>query len=159
MSGPQHVELELLGRRIGRLRASHSWTQQDLADRLAMSRTAVSHLEASISQPSERTVILLAGLFRLEPLDLVEGTTYPLSKAERLPAIVPRYTEIDLQIAMLRNEQSIWVHLPEAALEQRRSYWNEMLSAIMDLSIDAPSRSVLKEILRELRSYASVPAR
>ena len=46
---------ENLGRRIARLRGSLGWTQQDLAARLAISRVAVSHLEAGLSVPSERT--------------------------------------------------------------------------------------------------------
>src|SRR3954447_18468783 len=36
---------ELLGKRVAALRAGLGWTQQDLADRLAISRVAVSHIE------------------------------------------------------------------------------------------------------------------
>ena len=38
--------------------------------------------------PGERTVALLAGLFKIEPHELVAGTDYPLAKAERLPVVV-----------------------------------------------------------------------
>jgi transcriptional regulator with XRE-family HTH domain len=92
---------ESLGQRIARLRTRLGWTQADLADRLAASRVAVSHFEASLALPSERTIVLLAGLFKLEPADLVEGTGYPIAKAERLPAVACRYTEADLQLALL----------------------------------------------------------
>src|SRR3954447_5135504 len=78
---------ENLGTRIADLRAKLGWTQQDLADRVGISRVAISHLEAGMSQPGERTVALLAGLFRLEPHELVAGTTYPPAKAERLPVV------------------------------------------------------------------------
>src|SRR5262245_66277336 len=88
---------ERLGERIARLRCHLGWTQQELADRIAISRVAVSHLELGISVPSERTVALLAGAFHLEPLDLVDGTAYPEAKAERLPLVAARYTEIELQ--------------------------------------------------------------
>ncbi|MGE0795797.1 MAG: helix-turn-helix transcriptional regulator [Acidimicrobiia bacterium] len=54
---------EKLGRRIAERRAVLGWTQSDLADRLGISRVAVSHLEAGMSQPGERTVALLAGVF------------------------------------------------------------------------------------------------
>ena len=57
---------ETLGERIGRLRSQLGWTQQELADRLAISRVAVSHLEMGISVPSERTIVLLAGVFHVE---------------------------------------------------------------------------------------------
>lgn len=98
------MEEEQLGKRIARLRTQHGWTQQTLADRLAISRVAVSHLEMDLSFPSERTITLLAGLFKLEPFQLVEGTLYPQAKAERLPLVTCRYTEIELQLALLRND-------------------------------------------------------
>ena len=76
-----------LGRRIAMLRAGVGWTQQELADRLAVSRVAVSHIEAGLRDPGERTVALLAGLFKMEPWQLVEGTSYPAAKSERLPLL------------------------------------------------------------------------
>ena len=63
---PENLAPEL-GRRIADLRAKLGWTQQDLADRLGVSRVAVSHLEAGMSIPGERTVALLAGVFRSSP--------------------------------------------------------------------------------------------
>ncbi|HEY1013124.1 MAG TPA: helix-turn-helix transcriptional regulator, partial [Herpetosiphonaceae bacterium] len=78
---------ESFGLRLARLRASRGWTQQALAERLALSRVAVSHFEMGQAVPSERTIILLAGLFRLEPHELVAGTFYPEGKALRLPAV------------------------------------------------------------------------
>src|SRR3954470_17599285 len=52
-----------LGQRIASLRAARGWTQQQLADRLGVSRVAISHVETEINSPGERTVALLAGLF------------------------------------------------------------------------------------------------
>jgi transcriptional regulator with XRE-family HTH domain len=95
---------ERFGRRVAALRGDAGWSQTELAERLAMSRTAVSHLEASMRDASERTVIVLAGLFHLEPGELVHGTDYPPAKAERLPATVARYTEIELQCALAEHD-------------------------------------------------------
>lgn len=95
---------ELLSQRLALLRVKHNLTQQEVADRLAISRVAVSHLEAGLSVPSERTITLLAGLYKCEPLDLVSGTNYPDSKAERLPAVACRYTEVELQLALLEHD-------------------------------------------------------
>ena len=53
------------------------------------------------TRPSERTVALLAGLFRLEPHDLVAGTSYPTAKSDRLPLVVTRWTEVEHQLALL----------------------------------------------------------
>jgi transcriptional regulator with XRE-family HTH domain len=86
------------------LRAQRGWTQEELAERLAASRVAVSHFEAGLALPSERTVVLLAGLFKQEPHELIAGTDYPDAKAERLPSIVCRYTEVEVQIALLRRD-------------------------------------------------------
>ena len=98
--------VEPLGRRIAQLRNELGWTQQELADRVGISRTALSHLEASgmSSVPGERTIALLAGIFKLEPHELVSGTNYPPAKAERLPVVVTRYTEVELQLRLLERE-------------------------------------------------------
>lgn len=93
-----------LGQRISVLRAERGWTQQQLADRLGISRVAVSHLETDLNTPSERTVAILAGLFRLEPHDLVAGTSYPMAKADRLPLVVARWTEVEHQLALLERD-------------------------------------------------------
>ena len=90
-----------LGARLAAHRKALGWTQQELADRLGASRAAVSHMEAGLSIPSERTVALMAGMFKCEPHDLVAGTGYPTAKAERLPAVVCRYTEVELQLRLL----------------------------------------------------------
>jgi transcriptional regulator with XRE-family HTH domain len=104
-SPPDPLVPESLGRRIADHRAKLGWTQQELADRLAVSRVAVSHLEAGMSMPGERTVALLAGLFKVEPHDLVAGTAYPSAKADRLPVVVARHTEVELQLALLAQDR------------------------------------------------------
>jgi hypothetical protein len=37
----------------------------------------------------------------MEPHELVAGTSYPGAKAERLPVVVCRYTEVELQLRLL----------------------------------------------------------
>ena len=76
-------DAESFGKRIARLRQQRGWTQERLAERLAVSRVAVSHIEMGLSIPSERTVVLLAGLFDTEPHLLVAGSNYPDAKRER----------------------------------------------------------------------------
>lgn len=108
-SEPAHSPTpEAIGKRIARLRSERGWTQQSLSARLAISRVAVSHIEMDLTFPSERTVILLAGLFKLSPFDLVEGTTYPQAKAERLPEIVCSYTQLEAEL-MLFNKDLTWL--------------------------------------------------
>lgn len=100
---PENLSPEL-GRRVADLRGKRGWTQQDLAARLAVSRAAVSHVEAGLSIPGERTVALLAGLFAMEPHELVAGTDYPAAKAERLPVVVARWTEVEHRLALLERD-------------------------------------------------------
>jgi transcriptional regulator with XRE-family HTH domain len=96
--------LETIGKRIAFQRQTHGWTQQSLADRLAMSRVAISHIEMDLTVPSERSITLMAGIFKQSPTELVEGTTYPRAKAERLPEVANLYTELELQHALMIND-------------------------------------------------------
>lgn len=95
---------ETIGKRIARLRQAQGYTQEQLAERTAISRVAVSHIEMDISLPGERTVTLLAGVFKCSPTALVADTTYPLAKAERLPAFTCCYTEVEYQLGLLEND-------------------------------------------------------
>lgn len=125
----------VLGHRIATLRASRGWTQNDLASRAAISRVALSHIEAGMSVPGERTVVLLAGLLQVEPHELVEGTTYPVAKAERLPATAPRYTELEHQLALL--------DLALAGCSNPRERWLPVLEALEASSFDHAERSTI----------------
>jgi len=98
------LDIEPIGKRIAHLRMDKGWTQQYLAERLAISRVAISHIEMGLSTPSERTVTLLAGLYKLQPHKLVEGTTYPQAKCEKLPHIVCFYTSLELLLTILEND-------------------------------------------------------
>jgi transcriptional regulator with XRE-family HTH domain len=98
------VPPESIGKRIAKLRLTNGWTQQSLASRLAISRVAVSHIEMDLTIPSERTITLLAGLFKLNPHELVAGTTYPIAKSERLPTHACCYTRLELDLKLLGND-------------------------------------------------------
>ena len=105
---------ETIGARIAHLRRDRGWTQQALAERIAISRVAISHIEMDLSTPSERTIALLAGVFKLSPREVVAGTTYPQAKTERLPFVVCRHTELELKVALLRRDVSWLERLQEA---------------------------------------------
>lgn len=133
-----------LGQRISAMRAERGWTQQELAERLAISRTGVSHLEAGMSTPGERTIALLAGLFKLEPHELVEGTSYPTAKAERLPVVVCRYTEVELQLRLLELDEERGLDAP------RRADWSERLRVLAKVTHDRGEAALLDEARRRL---------
>ena len=123
-----------LGQRIARLRHELGWTQQELAARVAISRVAVSQLESGASIPSERTITLLAGVFKLEPHELVADTDYPTAKAERLPVTAARYTEVELQLRMF-------------AASPDDPSWPDRLRMLLQLSHDAREREAIRAAL------------
>ena len=119
-----------LGTRLAAHRKALGWTQQELAERLGASRTAVSLMESGLSTPSERTVALLAGIFKMAPHDLVAGTAYPFAKAERLPVVVCSYTEVELQLRLLEAD----------AAAGRLAGWDERLRLLLKETHDAGER-------------------
>jgi transcriptional regulator with XRE-family HTH domain len=150
---PQHSEMpETLGKRIARLRAARGWTQEGLAERLAASRVAVSHFEMGLALPSERTIVLLAGLFKLEPHELVAGASYPAAKSERLPAVACRYTEVELQLALLQRDLAWLARVGgDAAWDSVVEEWRAKLSALSDRVYDVAERRMLEEAERWIR--------
>lgn len=135
------------------MRAAAGWTQQDLAARLAVSRVSVSHLEAGITVPGERTVTLLAGLFKLEPHELVAGTSYPPAKSERLPLVACRYTEVEMQLRLLERdiERTGAGFDPVLAAE-----WRRRLSKLLTDTHDLHERRTLEEALGALAARPSL---
>ena len=138
---------ETIGKRIARLRQASGWTQQALAARLAISRVAVSHLEMDLTIPGERTITLLAGLFKLTPYELVDGTSYPLAKAERLPQVTCAYTPLELDLALFDNDLSWLTHLdgPEAEHLARETHhkWAARLDRWAAQTIDEREKDLL----------------
>lgn len=158
-----------LGRRISLLRADRGWTQQRLAERLGISRVAVSHLETDLNTPSERTVAMLAGLFRMEPHDLVAGTSYPAAKSDRLPLVVTRWTEVEHQLALL--ERDLWwldggtgggrrvsaVDRPSA--EEVLGEWDVTLAKLADRVLDPDDVAAVADARRTVAERRWPPAR
>src|SRR3954469_8243658 len=149
-----HVH-ENLGTRIADLRAKLGWTQQELADRVGISRVAVSHLEAGMSQPGERTVALLAGLFKLEPPELVAGTNYPSGKAERLPVVAARYTEVEHQLALLDRDLAWLDRLGGVPARSVLAEWDARLLSLVATTHATHEQTLLadaRDRVRRLRS-------
>jgi transcriptional regulator with XRE-family HTH domain len=142
---------ERLGIRIGRLRVECGFTQAELAERVGISRVAVSHLEGSRTVPSERTVALLAGIFDCEPHELVAGTDYPPSKAERLPVVAARYTEVEHQLGVLDAELRLIEKLPGALATRERhrlaAEWGPLLRTLAADAVDGRERAMLRGAL------------
>jgi transcriptional regulator with XRE-family HTH domain len=144
--------VESLGRRIAKQRAELGWTQQELADRVAVSRVALSHLESDLSTAGERTVALLAGVFGMEPHDLVAGTSYPVAKADRLPLVVTRYTEVELQCRLLDRDLEQCSRTGDRTVLEG---WAERLVELRSATLDARQRELLDQAATRLRHAQS----
>jgi transcriptional regulator with XRE-family HTH domain len=148
---------ENLGRRIAAYRSKLGLTQQELADRLAISRVAVSHLESSISDPGERTVTLLAGLFKVEPHELVGDTTYPVAKIDRLPVVAARYTEVELQLELLDRDLT-WlerIDLSPGESERVLAEWVVRLDFLADHAYDRREHDAVLAARRRVTGWSA----
>jgi transcriptional regulator with XRE-family HTH domain len=142
--------MEAFGRKMAKARLERGWTQQDLADRVGVSRVALSHIEAGMTWPNERTVTLLAGWFKVEPTELVAGTDYPAAKAERVPLVANRHTEVDLQLALLARDLAWAEGAGARANADTRAGWRAALLELLDTVADPGERSRLQAALRSL---------
>ncbi|MFZ6029624.1 MAG: helix-turn-helix transcriptional regulator [Chloroflexota bacterium] len=146
---------ETIGKRIARLRQQFGWTQQALAARLSISRVAVSHLEMDLTIPGERTVTLLAGLFKMLPYELVEDTTYPKAKAERLPQVTCAYTPLEVDLALLENDLAWLARLAQPdihrAADEIRQQWAARLDRWVEQTIDEREKELLAAAQQRLQ--------
>jgi transcriptional regulator with XRE-family HTH domain len=153
VAGPNAASpTESLGRRVADHRAKLGLTQQELAERLGISRVAVSHVEAGVSDPGERTVTLLAGVFKLEPHELVAGTTYPRAKADRLPVVAARYTEVEHQLGLVAADR-VWIERDEidpALAEVVLERWRSSLGLLADETWDRRERDAVRDALEKI---------
>ena len=139
---------EALGHRIAKHRADLGWTQAELAERVGISRVALSHIESAISSPGERTVALLAGVFKVEPHELVTDSDYPTAKAERLPVVAARYTEVEHQLALLDAQLTVVVDPVQRACIV--ADWRQVLVRLLDRTHDGRERDLLRARLARL---------
>jgi transcriptional regulator with XRE-family HTH domain len=140
----------MLGIRIGRLRTDLGLTQAELASRVAISRVALSNLESGRSVPGERTVALLAGVFGCEAFTLVAGTDYPVAKSERLPSVVARHTEVELQLALLDRDLRWLEGAPAPVARHVVAQWRRDLSALEAATVDQRQRALVRRALEHL---------
>lgn len=153
-----------LAARIGVLRTARGWTQQQLADRVGISRVAVSHLEAGINSPDARTVTLLAAAFGVEPHDVVAGTDYPDAKADRLPLVVTRHTEVAHRVALMDADLA-WIEGPEAVVvdgdvaARVRARWTHALRVLGKEVVDPEEQAILAAAQARLRDPGGTEGR
>ena len=90
------------------LRAVRGWSQQDLADRLGMSRQAVTALETGKSEPSLSTALHLSWLFgcaveEVFPSDLEEKMSFLNATWEYQDCLATAFDEVEVLDEMGRQ--------------------------------------------------------
>ena len=117
---------------------------------MAISRVALSNLESGRSVPGERTVTLLAGVFGMEPYDLVAGTSYPRAKVDRLPAVAARYTQVELQLALLDRDLRWLESAPPAVAREVVAGWRVTLDQLLRDTVDLRQRDLVLGAIERL---------
>ena len=107
---------------------------------------------------SERTVVILSGVFGIDPLSFVSGTSYPLAKAERLPVIVALHTEVDLALALGAAETEVAAQSGNTGLlVERASSWAARLRVLERRWPDDRDRRRLVAEIARLTALAAAP--
>ncbi len=107
---------------------------------------------------SERTVVILSGVFGIDPFSLVAGTSYPLAKAERLPVIVALHTEVDLALALCAAETEVASRSGNSALlAERANWWAARLRTLAQRWPDARDCGRLDAAIRRMVALAQTP--
>lgn len=149
-SDPLDTSAQHVGRRIAALRTELGLTQQELAARVAISRVALSNLESGRSEPGERTVTLLAGIFGMEPYELVEGSTYPVAKIDRLPLVAARHTEVELQLALMERDLRWLESAPPAVARRVVETWRRDLTELAERTYEPRQCELIAAALARL---------
>ncbi|MCB1004583.1 MAG: hypothetical protein KDB35_10415 [Acidimicrobiales bacterium] len=90
-------------------------------------------------------------MFGLEPHALVAGTDYPMAKVDRLPLVVARHTELELQLALLDQDLAWIEHTPDAHALALLESWLVRLAALAAELHDPRERVAAAEALERLR--------
>ena len=144
---------EPLGRRLAAHRARLGLTQQALSNRLALSRNAVSLMETGDSLPSERTIVLLAGLIGVEPHELVAGTDYPDAKTDRLPLVAARHTATEARLLAVDAELRWVTALGPRDREQAIEVIDGELRMLAHIALDPGEQAAIREARARLRGH------
>ena len=89
---------------------------------------------------------------KLEPHELIAGTGYPIAKAERLPSVACRYTEVEFQLALLQRDLEWAGRLDQAARKDLADAWRIKLETLAEQAYDAGERALLEKGQEQLLS-------
>lgn len=122
-----------MNNRIKELRKSVSMTQEDFANRLAITKASVSRIESGVNNPSDQTIKLICSEFgvRREWLELGHEPMYSKEAASEPEALVP-----DL-LAILADHPSVLNLLQRMIGHMTPADWDRLNALIDDILITA----------------------
>jgi hypothetical protein len=88
----------------------------------------------------------------MEPHELIRGTNYPAAKADRLPLVTARHTEVDLQLALLRRDLGWLEGAPAAVADRVVRRWRLELASLRDATVDLRQRRRIDAALASLHT-------
>jgi len=86
----------------------------------------------------------------VEPHELVAGTTYPAAKADRLPLVAARHTEVELQLALFERDLRWLESAPAPMAAQVVCSWRRDLAALVGRTHDPRQRAMLQTAITSL---------
>lgn len=122
-----------MNNRIKELRKSVSMTQEDFANRLAITKASVSRIESGVNNPSDQTIKLICSEFgvRREWLELGHEPMYAKEAASEPEALVP-----DL-LAILADHPSVLNLLQRMIGHMTPADWDRLNALIDDILVTA----------------------
>ena len=122
-----------MNNRIKELRKSVSMTQEDFANRLAITKASVSRIESGVNNPSDQTIKLICSEFgvRREWLELGHEPMYAKEAASEPEALVP-----DL-LAILADHPSVLNLLQRMIGYMTPADWDRLNALIDDILVTA----------------------
>ncbi|PRO65678.1 helix-turn-helix domain-containing protein [Alkalicoccus urumqiensis] len=80
--------MQMIGERIRSFRRKQEWTQQELAEKLQLSKSTISNYEKGIREPNAETLVALSRLFdvtldELFGIERGESRLLPQTEAEK----------------------------------------------------------------------------
>ncbi|MBR5701359.1 MAG: helix-turn-helix transcriptional regulator [Oscillospiraceae bacterium] len=119
-----------VGKNIRRYREQQGLTQDALAERLHVTRQAVSNWETGKNQPDLETLEALAGALRMEPAELIYGKTREYPRFQRKAVIWTLVLGLLVLLALL----DALVILP-LLMELRKKTFNVLPYAVNQLAV------------------------
>lgn len=147
----------LTGQKIAKLRTKQNMTQEQLAEKLFISRELVSKWETNKRVPDHKTVLKLAEIFSVKPEEITNQNEIMLN--ELSDCIPDRFSGDPDTLATFLNAFLAELNERERSIFVRRYYFSEEISEIADKYEIKPGyiRTILMRTRKKMKKFFKVP--